>query len=137
MPKSKVALLKCSGYPEPEVKKAISNGLELLGGINKFVKKNEKILLKPNFLASDSPEKCVTTHPVIFKVLAEMLIENGVKVSYGDSPGFGGILATAKKAGFHEHAVKLKVELADFENGKEVFVENARQNKNFLYQKAY
>jgi len=36
---SKVALIKCPNYDEDEVKKSISKGIDLLGGLNKFFKK--------------------------------------------------------------------------------------------------
>lgn len=48
--KSKVILLPCSSYREEIVYENLEIGLELLGGIEKIVKKEESILLKPNLL---------------------------------------------------------------------------------------
>jgi len=62
---SKVALIKCESYDGLDVHNAVQKGLDLLGGVSKFVKKGEKILLKPNFLAGEMPGKCVTTNPRI------------------------------------------------------------------------
>ena len=39
MQKSKVALVKCSSYDEETVYAAVLQGLELLGGIEVFIKK--------------------------------------------------------------------------------------------------
>ena len=69
MDKIKVALIKCDNYELSEVKSAINRGIDLLGGIDLFVKEGDKILLKPNLLASESAEKSVTTHPVVFEAI--------------------------------------------------------------------
>ena len=46
--KRKVALIECSDYDSARVFQALRKGVDLLGGINRFVSANEKILLKPN-----------------------------------------------------------------------------------------
>lgn len=40
--KSRVALLQCTDYDEDKVYKTVREGLDLLGGIEKFVGKEEK-----------------------------------------------------------------------------------------------
>lgn len=128
---SKVALVKCESYDYSEVKDAIKKGIDLVGGINKFTNRNEKILLKPNLLMGFVPEKCVTTHPAVFKAVAEIFKSISNKVSYGDSPGFGSTLSAAKKAGLTQVADELNIKLADFKNGKEIFFKEGIQNKKF------
>ncbi len=130
--KSKVALVRCNSYELNEVKQAVSKGIELIGGPENFVKQSEKIVLKVNLLAADVPEKCVTTHPSVFRAVAEIFVNEGAIISYGDSPGFGAPYATAKKAGLTDIADELNIELADFKEGKEVFFETGKQNKKFL-----
>jgi uncharacterized protein (DUF362 family)/NAD-dependent dihydropyrimidine dehydrogenase PreA subunit len=85
-----------------------------------------------NLLAGDAPEKCVTTHPSVFRAIAELLVNEGATISYGDSPGFGAPYATAKKAGITDVAEEMNIELADFKEGKEVFFEAGKQNKKFF-----
>jgi len=46
----------------PRSEKAVQKGLDLLGGVGKFAKKNEKILFKVNLLVGDAPEK-MRQHP--------------------------------------------------------------------------
>ena len=75
MDKIKVALIKCDNYELSEVKSAINRGIDLLGGIDLFIKEGDKILLKPNLLASESAEKSVTTHPVVFEAIISILQE--------------------------------------------------------------
>lgn len=130
--KSKVAIVRCNSYNQKEVSKAIARGLDLLGGVGAFIKADEKILMKVNLLAGDVPEKCVTTHPAVFRAVAEQLKAAGAHLSYGDSPGFGTTGAAAKKAGIYDVAEELKLEAADFKEGRDVFFEEGSQNKKFF-----
>ncbi|MFC1489054.1 DUF362 domain-containing protein [Thermodesulfobacteriota bacterium] len=128
---TKVAIVRCDSYNEDAVKKAVERGLTLLGGPDKFSKKREKILLKPNLLAGDPPEKCVTTNPNVFKAVAEIFMTTGAKITYGDSPALGSPKGAAKKAGFSAVADQLDIELADFTSGKEIFFKDGKQNRKF------
>jgi len=130
--KSKVALVYCGSYEINEVRQAVSRGLELIGGARSFVKAGEKIVLKVNLLVGEVPEKCVTTHPAVFKAVAELFAAEGAILSYGDSPGFGASHSAAKKAGIADVAEEMKIELADFKDGREVFFEEGLQNKKFF-----
>ena len=88
MDKSTVALIPAGSYDQAEVDAAVRTGVELLGGIGAFVKKEEKILLKPNLLSGALPQKAITTHPAVFSAVCRLLREAGYEhISYGDSPG--------------------------------------------------
>ncbi len=126
---SKVAVLRCDNYDFNQVKLAMEQGLNLLGGAQNFVKQNEKILLKPNLLSADPPENCVTTHPSVFKAAAEIFQKAGAILSYGDSPAFQNPTTVAKKTGIGEIADYLGIPLADFRNGQEVSFPQGIQNK--------
>ncbi len=128
---SKVALVRCENYDIDNVKSAVARGLELLGGPQMFAAPGEKILLKPNLLAADPPEKCTTTNPVVFEAVIEAFKTTGATISYGDSPAINSPKAAAKKAGLADVANRFGVELADFQNGKEIFFEKGIQNKKF------
>jgi len=130
--KSKVAIVRCNSYDTAEVGKAVSRGVELIGGASNFVKSGETILLKVNLLVGEVPEKCVTTHPAVFKAVADIFIAKGAKLVYGDSPGFGATGAAAKKAGIADVAEAMNIELADFKGGREVFFGDGAQNKKFF-----
>lgn len=130
--KSKVALIRCASYDQAEVDAAIERGLGLLGGISSFVKPGERITIKPNVLIGSSPEKSVTTHPTIFRAVGKMLHRAGVRVSYGDSPAFGGCEGNLKRAGLRQIGDELGFTVADFDHGKEVFHKTALLNKKFV-----
>ena len=48
--RSKVVLLPCGTYEEERVYEQLKQGIKLLGGLETIVRKQEKILLKPNLL---------------------------------------------------------------------------------------
>lgn len=84
--KSIVSVEPCSSYEYDRVFKAIANSLKNIGGLRQFIRSSTKVHLKPNLLSAKSPQEAVTTHPVIVRVLAEIIHELGAKVTIGDSP---------------------------------------------------
>ena len=128
---SKVAVIRCESYEYEEVKASVEKGINLLGGVSGFVKAGEKILLKPNWLSADPPEKCVTTHPIVFRAVAEIFKEQGGILSYGDSPAFQSPESAGKKTGISEIAEDLDISFADFKKGKEIYFDKGAQNKKF------
>ena len=115
--KSRVAVVTCEGYYYPRVLEAVKRGIDLLGGVSQFAAAEENILLKPNLLAGEAPEKAVTTHPAVFRAVAEVFKEAGANVSYGDSPGLAQPQRAAAKAGLYRVAQELSLPLADFKDG--------------------
>ena len=138
--KIKVALIKCDSYDLNKVKSAINRGIDLLGGIDSFIKYGDKILLKPNLLASESAEKSVTTHPIVFEAIISILQEkakekNIEKISYGDSPGIGKGISVAQKSGISEVAERLKIEYADFDEPIGISFNEGIKEKSFTIAK--
>ena len=116
--KVKVALIRCENYDHVSVSTAVGKGLDLLGGAGQFAASGEKILLKPNILSGDNPDKGIGPHPVVFKAVAEAFQRAGAALSFGDSPGFGNPRGNAQKAGFLEIADAMGIPFADFENAE-------------------
>jgi uncharacterized protein (DUF362 family) len=133
---SKVALVRCESYDIEEIRRAVKRGLDLLGGPASFAKKDQRVLLKPNLLVGDVPEKCVNTHSTVFRAVAEQFMPIGVSLSWGDSPGFGSPAVAAKKPGILAVAEELGIAEADFKTGIEVFYDKGKQNKKFIIAKA-
>ena len=100
-----VAVVRCDGYSEDRVRAAVRRGLDLLGGPARFARRGERILLKPNLLVPRAPERAVTTHPSVFRAVAESFKEAGAVMSYGDSPGFGSTVLAARRAGLAQVAL--------------------------------
>ncbi len=118
--KSIVSLVPCAVYNEESVYRAVAQGISLLGGIEKIVSKEEKILLKPNLLGKADPEKAITTHPAVFSAVGRLLRESGYShIAFGDSPGPGSISVSkvAEGCGILQSAQALDIPLADFTHG--------------------
>ncbi|MBI9074845.1 MAG: DUF362 domain-containing protein [Desulfatibacillum sp.] len=58
----------------------------------------KKVLVKPNILAGEPPEKGVTTHPAVVKAVVEKLKAEGALVMVGDNPGVFGYGKSVKAA---------------------------------------
>jgi len=129
--KSTVAVVRCDTYTEEEVCQAVETGVDLLGGIARFVKPGERIVIKPNVLLGTNPQKCVTTHPSVFKAAGKLLQKTGVSVYYGDASSIGKCEGNMRRAGLKQAADELGIALADFDNGKSVNHEGALLNKRF------
>lgn len=82
-----VALIGCEDYNFEYVKEKLNTSIEALGGFSPFLKPGQTVLLKVNLLMKRKPEEATTTHPTFVKALGTLLMEFGVKVIVGDSPG--------------------------------------------------
>ncbi|MFP4667307.1 MAG: DUF362 domain-containing protein [Desulfosalsimonas sp.] len=72
-----------NGDIEPAIKKAV----EMLGGMKKFVKQGNRVVIKPNMSFDTGPERASNTHPLVVKTLAQMCMEAGAdRVRVLDNP---------------------------------------------------
>jgi uncharacterized protein (DUF362 family) len=71
------------GKPEELVKKALT----LLGGMQNFVKKGDRVVLKANMGFPNPPEWGTTTHPAIVRATAQLCLDAGAsRVIIVDNP---------------------------------------------------
>lgn len=113
MMKPDVAISRCAKYGEQQVLEAITASIDLLGGINAFVRPGERILIKPNLLAGKPPEAAVTTHPAVVKALIELVTGAGAVAIVGDSPGIGDATRIAEKCGIIKVCRRTGTEFVD------------------------
>ncbi|MCL1999772.1 MAG: DUF362 domain-containing protein [Turicibacter sp.] len=83
----KCSLLRCDSYEYEKVYTAIAQTIQNLGGFEPYIQPGERVLLKANLLMKKKPEEAATTHPIVVKALAALLLEYGATVIIGDSPG--------------------------------------------------
>ncbi|HID95328.1 MAG TPA: DUF362 domain-containing protein [Candidatus Latescibacteria bacterium] len=83
---STVAIVRCDSYVEEVVKKAVTEVLELLGGVEKLIQPSHQIFIKPNLAGPYPPDRQVTTHPSVVKALTQQLQSFGARITIGDSP---------------------------------------------------
>ena len=131
MNKSRVAVIRCDGYEEQSVMKAVTAGISLLGGVSAFAAPDERILLKPNVLVGEEPEKVISPHPLVVRALAGVFRHRTSRLTYGDSPGFGKPQAGLRKAGLAAAAEEFGAQPADFTNGREVSFPDSPFTKRF------
>src|SRR3989339_7059 len=84
--KEKVALIRVLSYDPVKVEEGVRQALDLIGGIGKFVRPGERILLKPNLLSPKPPERAITTHPEVIRAMIRLVKEAGATPFLGDSP---------------------------------------------------
>ncbi|MBQ6292530.1 MAG: DUF362 domain-containing protein [Lachnospiraceae bacterium] len=88
--RSKVVIVPCRTYNKENVYRAVKAGVDALGGIGAFIRHEEKVLVKPNYLTAADADKAVTTHPAVIEAVLRLVSEYGcADISCGDSPGHG------------------------------------------------
>jgi len=120
MNKSIVSICRASDYAPENIKNAVFECLQALGGIEKFVLPGQKVLLKPNLLGTFAPEKAVTTNPEVVKAVAQIVIAAGAKCFIGDSPGMGTFKSVCQITGMAGVAEITGAELRELSNPGEV-----------------
>ncbi len=109
-----VSLCRQRTYKLEEVQQSILKLLEPFGGIGRFVKSGDNVVLKPNLVMSRPESAPVCTNPVVFKAIAMLLLDLGARVRAGDSPGMGSARKVAKSAGLLAVAEELGIEIIEF-----------------------
>jgi len=123
--KSLVDVTKCPEYEAGIVYNAVRSGIDNIGGIGSIIKPGQRVLLKPNMLSAKSPERAITTHPLVIEAVAKIVMDYGAYPVIGDSPG--GVLRGVKRVwentGIEEMADRIGVNLVNFEaSGSEMVV---------------
>ena len=82
-----VSMVRAEDKPEPIVsvskgtdyRKLVIDAVEKLGGMKKYIKKGEVVVVKPNIAWDSSPEFGANTHPIVAKTVVELCLEAGAK----------------------------------------------------------
>lgn len=111
----KVSLVRCASYNQEAVNSSVEQALAMIGGIGRFVKPGQKVLLKVNALTPKPPEAAVTTHPAIIKAVVGQVKKAGGIPLVGDSSG--GMIAgqAPTKQTFHVSGIARAAEEAGAE----------------------
>jgi len=73
--KEEYDLAVISGEPVAATKKA----LEAIGGMSRFVRKGQRVVLKPNMSFARTPDFSATTHPLVVATVARACVEAGAQ----------------------------------------------------------
>ena len=112
--KSLVSLRRCEDYDPARLANVLHEVTNDLGGLGSFVKRGNRVLLKPNLLMSAGPEKAVVTHPAFVEAVASMVVDLGAKPFLGDSPPMGKLSRVLSKSGYDPFMKRLNVEPVPF-----------------------
>jgi uncharacterized protein (DUF362 family)/Pyruvate/2-oxoacid:ferredoxin oxidoreductase delta subunit len=84
---AQVAIVRCDEYQQELVDTAVRCALDNIGGLYRFVKPGQRVLLKVNALTMKPPEAAVTTHPAFIKAVVREVQQAGGIALVGDSSG--------------------------------------------------
>ena len=85
MEETQVYAASCPDYEQAEV--CIRALVEQMGGMDRFVRPGERIVLKANLLRAAPPESAICTHPAVVEAVARLVKEAGGTPVICDSPG--------------------------------------------------
>lgn len=118
---TKVALVGCAGYE----KEALKIQIDLLcDAIGFSLCSGERVLLKPNLVSAAGHQGNAVTNPDFVAAVAAWCIDQGARVSIGDSPAFGSATHVMDKFGYCEALKGLPVTFMNFRKKKYVTTEN-------------
>ncbi len=134
-----VILQECKSYNLDEVTNKINNGIEKLGGWDKFVKTGDRVLLKINLIGPKSSDSASITHCEFTRVMVRILKGKGCIVWIGDSSGgaIAGMAPTAhsfQASGYEKMAKEEGAEIKNFdrEGVVKVISESRPEEKMFI-----
>ena len=89
MPENKtiVALKACHTYEKQAVQEAVDGLFALCGGVERFVKPGQRVLIKLNLLMKRDPSQATTTHPAVAEAIVRAVQRAGATPILADSPG--------------------------------------------------
>jgi uncharacterized protein (DUF362 family) len=109
MPNSTVTLTRCSDYSESRIREVVARQFELLGGLERFVRPGDTVLLKPNFIAPRSRRRATQTDPAVIVEVARLLKDFGARPFVGDSPAWSNVFACVKALRLEQPLKRLSV----------------------------
>jgi len=98
--KALVALRRCGDYENENVQRAVDELFDLCGGIERFVRSGDRVLIKVNLLMKRAPDRATTTHPAVARAIVRAVQKAGGAAILCDSPG--GPYARGMLAGVYE-----------------------------------
>ncbi|MDD1668228.1 MAG: DUF362 domain-containing protein [Methanomicrobiales archaeon] len=137
----RVSIARCRSYDLDEVRSAVAGSLGPLGGMDTFVAEGQRVLVKPNLLASRTPGEAVTTHPAVVRAVVEEVQRAGGEPVIGDSPGGRNIGSSyerlLRRTGMAGVAEATGCELVSFDDSVvEVQAPEAKSFRRFTVAKA-
>lgn len=116
-----VGIQRCSVYGRQEVKAAVER---ICAALDFSVRTGDRVLLKPNLISARKRNEIACTHPQFVAAAAEWLVDQGARVSVGDSPAFGTATWVMGKSGISDALAGLPVEQINFKATRRISLRN-------------
>jgi uncharacterized protein (DUF362 family) len=113
-----VTLTRCSDYNRPGIAEAIERHFNLLGGLDKFVRPGDSVLLKPNFIAPRARRHATQTDPAVILETARLLKDFGARPFVADSPAWADTFDCVKALELDEPLKQLSVPVRQLDKPK-------------------
>ncbi len=91
----------------------------LLGGLGKFVKPGDTVLLKPNFIAPRARRHAAQTDPAVILEAARLLKDFGARPFVGDSPAWSNVFACVKALKLTEPLARMGVPVRQLDSRRQ------------------
>lgn len=135
---SKVIIKECKDYSLDSLIEKINASIELLGGWDKYVKPQDKVLLKVNLIGPKTSESAAVTHSEFVRAMIRILKSKGCIVWVGDSSGgaIAGMAPTAqalKVAGYEKVVEEEGAEFKNFDREGVVAVQPESKCEETMY----
>ena len=131
-----ISLQKCAEYDNKILKEKIIEGLRQID-FDLTGLKNKRVCLKPNLLMPMNPERAVTTHPELFRAVAQIVHDYTRNIVLIESPNFFPLQSTIKKTSLAEIVNDLGIEVADINVTQTLRFPSAHRYKNIDISKQW
>jgi len=131
-----ISLQKCAQYDNKILKDKILMGLRQID-FDLTNLKNKRVCLKPNLLMPFNPERAVTTHPEIFRAVAQIVRDYTDNIVLIESPNFFPLKSTIRKTGLAGIVDDLKIDVADINVTETLKFPSAHCYKSIDISKAF
>jgi len=120
-----VAIMRIAGG---DIRGAVRRAVELIGGIGRYLRPGDRVLVKPNLVGPLGWRTGAITNPEVTAALVEMAREAGAgEVLIAEGPTIGLDVPTVFEAtGYRELAARLRVPLVDLNSAQGVVVKVPR-----------
>ena len=119
MPMSKVTVRK-STYDYDKLRPVFFEIMDDIGGY--LIKRDDRVLIKPNLLSPASPHQAILTHPLIVRAAVEYVLHKNAHPFVSDSPATGSFEKILRDSGIKDALDGLEVTCKAFVNSIKVDV---------------
>jgi uncharacterized protein (DUF362 family)/Pyruvate/2-oxoacid:ferredoxin oxidoreductase delta subunit len=113
-------IFKKAAYDYETLKPILFEMIDSLGG--DCIKRQDRVLIKPNLLLPAKPEKAILTHPLAVRVVAEYIQSKGGYAQISDSPATGSFEKILKESGYKKTFKDIGVEFKEFKTSVKVAI---------------